>query len=315
MSALHTHAPSEALDDAIAALALERLNGPDPASLSDADRALAEAQLSSCAACREQLADLERALGGIGLSFGSGSIDQVTDHDAQLPASLRDRVMKITSTPQLSRVASPASSRTLPFRAPEPETETRPRGSVVMSPAAGGPSNSSVVAWLAVAASLALVVAASWYAMMARQQATDALNQRQAANARVASLQNELAALESRLSVINAPDVVKLDLQAQPDAPGSAARVFMSATRGIVVTAEHLPALAAGRTYQLWVVTKQAPVSIGTFDVQSDGSMSGTMKLSADATLNPVAVAVTIEPAGGVPAPTGPKVLVGVLAQ
>lgn len=302
MSAQHTHAPSVALDDAIAALALEQLNGPDPASLTEAERSMAEAQLASCAACREQLADLQRALGGIGLS------DDTTNAEFELPASLRDRVMQVTAMPQ--QTSTPA--RTLPFRAPE---ATAPTNTSAASPSPGGPSNSVIVAWLAVAASLALVVAASWYAMMARQQTTDALNQRQAANTRVVALQNELAALESRLNIINASDVVKVDLQGQPDAPGSSARVFMSAKRGLVFTAERLPALAAGRTYQLWVVTKQAAVSIGTFEVQADGSISGVMALTADATLNPVAVALTIEPAGGVPSPTGPKVLVGLLAH
>jgi len=87
----------------------------------------------------------------------------------------------------------------------------------------------------------------------------------------------------------------------------------MSPTKGMVLTALNLPQLAVGKIYQLWVVTKQAPVSIGTFEVAADGSVTGTMPISAEAALNPVAVAVTIEPAGGVPAPTGPKVLVGVL--
>jgi len=119
---------------------------------------------------------------------------------------------------------------------------------------------------------------------------------------------------EDRLAVMNAPDMVQIALKAQPDAPGSSARVFMSAKKGMVLSAEHLPALQAGRTYQLWVVTKRAPVGVGTFTVQADGSVIGVMPLSPEATIDPVAVAVTIEPEGGVPAPTGPKVLVGMVS-
>jgi anti-sigma-K factor RskA len=39
------------------------------------------------------------------------------------------------------------------------------------------------------------------------------------------------------------------------------------------------------------------------------------MPIAQAATIDPVAVAVTIEPAGGVPAPTGPKVLVGAVSD
>jgi len=274
----HTHAPSLAIDDAIAAMAL--------GALDVAERPALEAQLAACAACREQLVELQRAVNGIGLSVGEND-------DVELPAGLRDRI--VSSAQSTSNVAA----RTLPFRPTSSPQET--------------PRSSSAFAWLAVAASLVLVGAMSWYVMMSRQQAADATSQQIAADARSMTLQRQVASLQERVNVMTAPDVVSVALQAQPDAPGSSARVFISAKRGLVLTAEHLPALAAGRTYQLWVVTKQAPVSIGTFTVQSDGSVTGVMSLSADATLNPVAVAVTIEPEGGVPSPTGPKVLVGMM--
>jgi anti-sigma-K factor RskA len=60
--------------------------------------------------------------------------------------------------------------------------------------------------------------------------------------------------------------------------------------------------------YQLWVVTAQAPVSAGllTPDAQKRGDVQHTARHS-----QPVAMAVTIEPAGGVPAPTGARYLVG----
>lgn len=273
---LHTHAPSPALDDAIAAMALDALDASERPAL--------EVQLAACAGCREQLIELQRAVTGIGLSID----------EAELPAGLRDRIVSAAqATPNVP-------ARVVPFRPSPAQRET--------------PRSSSALAWLAVAASLVLVGAMSWYVMMSRQQASDATSQQIAADARAITLQRQVASLQERVNVMTAPDVVKVDLQAQPDAPGSSARVFISAKRGVVLTAEHLPALAAGRTYQLWVVTKQAAVSIGTFTVQSDGSVTGVMSLSADATLNPVAVAVTIEPEGGVPSPTGPKVLVGMLA-
>ena len=161
----------------------------------------------------------------------------------------------------------------------------------------------SLAPWLALAAAVILTTLTGVYAWRIQQRAD---RERAGANARISDL-------EQRLAIMSAPDMVQVKLQAQPDAPGSSAQVFMSAKRGMVLTAEHLPALAAGRTYQLWVVTKQAPVGIGTFTVQADGSVTGVMPISPQATIDPVAVAVTIEPEGGVSAPTGPKVLVGML--
>jgi anti-sigma factor RsiW len=271
----HTHAPSTTLDDAIAAMALGALDASEQATL--------DAQLAACAACREQLAELQRAVTGIGLSL-----------DEEPPASLRAAVMAN------ARSAAPAP---LPF-AP------RPSSSVVATSTA----RSSALPWLAAAACLVLAGASSFFAMMSRQQASDALREQASTAARATALQSQVASMEARLNVMSAPDVKSISLQGQPDAPGSSARVFMSAQRGLVINAEHLPALANGRSYQLWVVTKQAAVSIGLLAVQSDGSVTGVLPLSADATVNPVAVAITIEPAGGVPAPTGPKVLVGLVA-
>ena len=248
----------------IAAYALNALDAAEARAL--------EAHLATCAECRAELAELRRAVNGIGLS----AIGE------EPPAHLR---AKVINKAEFTRGTRGARS-----------------------------SNFSVVPWIVAAASLALVVASAFYSMMARQQASDALAGKSAADARVNTLQTQLSSLEERMSVINAPDVVRINLAGQPDAPGATAHVFMSPKRGMVLVADNLPQLAAGKIYQLWVVTKHAPVSIGTFAVAADGSVIGTMPISAEASVNPVAVAVTIEPAGGVPAPTGPKVLVGLLA-
>ena len=166
------------------------------------------------------------------------------------------------------------------------------------------PERRSFAPWLAAAAAILVAALTGAYAWRLQNQST----------ADRADAAVRISALESRLAVMSAPDMVQVSLKGQPDAPASSARVFMSRTRGMVLNAEHLPALAAGRVYQLWVVTKQSPVSIGIFEVKPDGSMIGLMPVPADAANEPVAVAVTIEPSGGVPSPTGPKVLVGMVA-
>ena len=75
--------------------------------------------------------------------------------------------------------------------------------------------------------------------------------------------------------------------------------------------AHNLPRLAAGRTYQLWLVTKGAnKISAGTFapSARGDALVRATYALARDSL---AAVAVTEEPAGGVPQPTGSMLISG----
>jgi anti-sigma-K factor RskA len=78
----------------------------------------------------------------------------------------------------------------------------------------------------------------------------------------------------------------------------------------MVFTSSNLPALPAGRVYQVWVVTAQAPVSAGLLTPDPGGTGLAFFSTPPDIPA-PAAVAVTIEPAGGVPAPTGDMYLVG----
>jgi anti-sigma-K factor RskA len=105
---------------------------------------------------------------------------------------------------------------------------------------------------------------------------------------------------------------VRVDLAGQPVAPRAVARAFWSRSRGLVFTASSLPPLPAGRTYQLWVVTAQAPVGAGLLKPEVDGGAHAVFMTPSDLA-KPVAIALTIEPDGGVPAPTGDKYLVGLV--
>jgi len=146
-------------------------------------------------------------------------------------------------------------------------------------------------AWLAIAATLALAAGAGWYAINTRRESD-----------------------RDRLinSVLAAPDLARIDLSGQPVAPSATARAYWSRSNGLVVLASNLPPLPAGRIYQLWVLTKEpAPMSAGLLQPDRDGHALMTVVTPVDRP-SPVAMAVTIEPAGGVTAPTGDKYLVGV---
>jgi len=154
----------------------------------------------------------------------------------------------------------------------------------------------AVASWLAMAAAIVLAIGVGAYAVRLQRQ--------------VANLQARFSEAEATTAVLAAPDLARIDLQGQPAAPDARARALWSRSRGLVFTAANLPPAPAGKSYQVWVVTAQAPVSAGL--LMPDAMGGGTQYYMTPADIEPpVAVAVTLEPAGGVPAPTGDKYLVG----
>lgn len=112
------------------------------------------------------------------------------------------------------------------------------------------------------------------------------------------------------MAVLAAPDLARIDLAGQPAAPAASARALWSRTRGMVFTASNLPPLPAGRVYQVWVVAGPAPISAGL--LMPDAAGGGTVFFNTPPDIPaPQAIAVTIEPAGGLPAPTGAFYLMG----
>lgn len=172
--------------------------------------------------------------------------------------------------------------------------------------------------WLAIAASAVLAVAFAGYAALLRGRVTalegrlqDATLQADASRRQMAELRRVAFDAQSTVAVLAAPDLARVDLAGQPAAPAAQARVFWSRSSGLVFTASNLPAVPAGRTYQLWVLTSQpAPISAGLLKPDAGGRVTAVFATPSDLP-KPVAMAVTLEPEGGVLSPTGDKYLVG----
>jgi anti-sigma-K factor RskA len=93
---------------------------------------------------------------------------------------------------------------------------------------------------------------------------------------------------------------------------GGRARVLVDAESGeAAVVLADLPVLDPGKTYELWAIRgTQAPEPAGLFTVSATGG-AALRVAPIEAPGQVTAFAVSIEPAGGSPQPTGPVVLVG----
>ena len=124
-------------------------------------------------------------------------------------------------------------------------------------------------------------------------------------------LKAELRSQQAVIAILRDPATLVVALSGLPPAPGARARMMWHAQAGGVFVATGLPAPPEGKAYQLWAIAgSNAPVSAGVFSVDASGTGSLSVRpLPGVAAVN--AFAVTLEPAGGLPAPSGEMYLLG----
>lgn len=259
------------------------------------------AELAAAIAADPELAAEVRELEDTGGALG-GVAPQVDP-----PARLRARVLAVAGIEPESAAATPESPAVRGARTTSPSASAAPR-------------SRALPGWLAAAAALVLASGLGLWALQLRTLLDDMRARVGRAESEVVEMRRTLdqsqaqaRVLQAHNNVMFAPDMQRVDLAGQPVAPGSAARAFMSRNRGLAFAAIQLPALPADKVYQLWVIPQgQAPVNAGLLQPDAGGSASTFFEMPAGLP-PPEVLAVTIEPAGGVPAPTGDKVLVGTL--
>jgi len=219
----------------------------------------------------------------------------------------------------LGRIAA-TLAQAVPQRTPRSEVQRRVLESLAGSPTTSHKSPAMerlTRTWLALAATLAVAVGAGVYAARLQTRVADlearlqqALVQASAGDRAVADARRVSAELQASMGVLAAPDLVRIDLRGQPASPQARGRALWSRVRGMVFTASDLPPLPEGQVYQVWVVTAPRPVSAGLLTPDSSGGALTYFETPPDIPPT-IAVAVTIEPAGGLPAPTGAFYLAG----
>jgi anti-sigma-K factor RskA len=238
------------------------------------ERRAIEAHLAVCPECAAEVRDFATVAEGLALA-----VDQ---HEP--PAAVRSRV--------LSAIGEPGDARS------------------TFAVSAGRPAAvGHGLRYLAAAASLAAILA-GLFAFDAHRRARVAEDDLQVERVRLEAIERELETQRAEAQsaaraaeILAAPDVARIDLSGQKPAPGAAGRAYFSPSRGVVFVATNLPEVPAGRDYQLWVVTKRGPVSAGIFRTDAAGGTVRLIGFPGDAN-DAVAFAVTLEPAGGLPAPS-----------
>ncbi|MEO8504343.1 MAG: anti-sigma factor [Acidobacteriota bacterium] len=168
--------------------------------------------------------------------------------------------------------------------------------------------------WLLRAVAAVLAVAVAW-GLSDRSNMRGEVNRLQdnlaQVSAQLAKASNEIVTLKAQSHIVASPDMHPVVLAGLEAAPASVARTFISPHDGkALFYAYSLPAPPTGKQYQLWFIADGKPVSAGVFDVDREGN--GSLLVDHVAPLASIqAWAVTIEPMGGLAAPSGAMVLKG----
>src|SRR5688572_16510648 len=246
-------------------------------ALSPDERAAIEAHLKTCASCREELRAMSDTAAALGTSVPTKPMDRIRS------AAVKHRLLERAKAERTG--VTPIRSAAIPARTPR------------------------LPWWIAAAASIAFMVAIYQGINTGRER--DTLRTALLAESlHVAGLRDSLAARERTLLAMAGADVKVVELVANNRRPN--ARMFWAqSTNTWTMFAHNLPALASGRTYQLWLITRDNQrISAGTFapTPSGDAVVSAQYPLPADALQM---IDVTEEPAGGVPQPTGEVVIGG----
>ena len=213
-------------------------------------------------------------------------------------------------------VGSPAGSASSPASAPgltlvtaEPRTIVRE----VFVPAR--PTLVQRIAPLFAAAASVMFV----LSVLRLQDALQARNDAQAAlqnmTQSTTQLEQQLAARDSLVAAMSGAKVTVVELASTSNLPPGA-KMFWDrvANRWTLVTHDLKP-VQPGRTYQLWLVTAKAEkISAGTFNTDANGR-AVVQATYALAERELAAIAITEEPTGGSPQPTGTILVAGAPAR
>ncbi len=243
-------------------------------ALEGAEKQALESHVAFCLGCAQKLADARGRVATLGLSAPP----------AKAPAIAKEHLLQ-----QIRAAREGDGAARTEMKPPPARRAAMSRWTIVLLP---------IVAVLAIAAFLL------WNAnrRLDSQLAALRASRRQE--------QQELQSARDIAGLITAQDTITVHLAPQPVMPQGTAFVIYNAKTGVLMYEAQIPAAPAAKSYQLWLVPASGkPISCGVFNPVGGQPDHWMTKLPTG--IQAKAFAVTLEPSGGMPQPTGPKVLVG----
>ena len=186
---------------------------------------------------------------------------------------------------------------------PEPPKRLRNR---VLEGVGGRPEKrfSLINAWTAAAATAALMIAVGIGIYSYEQRGfREQLAQVQAVAQRSSS---DAAFMRQAIELLQAPETRAVGFgEGQPTPPRG--KVFFQRA-GVLLLASHLPPPPPGKTYEMWVIRAGKPTPAALFASDAQGTAIHIYRPVTPPETSDV-IAVTLEPAGGVPLPTSTPVI------
>jgi anti-sigma-K factor RskA len=257
----------------LAAQALTALDAEDARAL--------DTHLRGCAECRSEMAEWEETAAFLALE--ATSLEPSPQVRERILAGVRAEAEKVKLTGD--RADGAGDSRILPF--------TSPRRNVWASLGSFG----AIAAALILAALIvSLVVLWQQNRLTQRELArlTTELNQTRAQTEHNKAVVQLLTSADSHLAKLAGTDV----------APGAHAMLAYDKTGHAMLMANGLPAAPAGKAYQLWYIAGGKPMPGKMLATDSAGNLMLEDQIPA-AAMSGAVFAVTLEPEGGTPSPTG----------
>lgn len=272
-----TQEACENFRDLLAANALTALDAEDARAL--------ETHLAGCTDCRSEMKEWQETAALLALD--ARPIEPSPELRQRILASVRAEAAGESARidDRAESTTRSDDSRVLAFE--------RPRNNVWSSLGSLG----------AIAAALAVVVLLLSLVVLWQQNRT---RQTELAklSAQLKAAQEELAREREAINLLSSPGSRMAKLSGTDVAPGAHAMLAYDKNGHAMLMAKGLPAAPKGMAYQLWYIVGKKPMPGKVFSTDAAGNASLEDQLPMPA-LDSAVFAVTLEPEGGVQAPTG----------
>ncbi|MEK6569764.1 MAG: anti-sigma factor [Bacteroidota bacterium] len=153
---------------------------------------------------------------------------------------------------------------------------------------------------------LVMVIGFSFYVMSLLRTIDEQKSQ-------IIALKDDVARKEELLAVLQARRVDMVIMNGLEISPEGYGKIIWDPDRKVaILQISNLPAVPNDKDYQLWVIRDKKPVSAGVFAIAKEKEGFFRIAPLVETDLNRInAFAVTLEPKGGVPQPTGKMYLLG----